>query len=203
MLTVGLTGPMGAGKTTVARLLEQHGAKVISADRLGHHLLEPGQSVYTEVVKRYGERVLRPDGTIDRRALGKIVFSTSEELALYNAVVHPPLVAALLDELEAWRGQGGRSGGVLVFDAALLYEWSIEHAFDVIVLVSAEPATRAKRIQERDNLDNERFLQRDRVQVGPRPGRRPPDVIISNDGDFDALQRQVSQLWDRLQRDFA
>lgn len=196
MLTVALTGSLGAGKSTVAYLLENEGATVISADAVGHRLIAPGGVAYDEVVQRYGERVLAQDGAIDRAALGRIVFGDPEELLYYNNIVHPHLVADLLDELERRRNDPG----VLVVDAALVYEWGIEHEFDLIVVVAADTPVRQQRIQRREGLGADEFEKRDRAQAGPQSGDRAPDLIIQNDGDFDALQQQVRRFWERLRK---
>lgn len=194
MHTVALTGPLGSGKSTVSHLLEAQGAEVVSADEIGHRLLESGSPAYQEVRERYGEQVCNEDGSIDRKALGALVFSDPEQLSRFNAIVHPHLIVEILDIIEARRAQSG----VLVIDAALIYEWGIEHEFDTILLVTADYDVRQRRIKERDNLDAKQFEKRDKAQPGRQTGARPPDFTIKNNGDFDELQHHVLEFWKQI-----
>ena len=109
MLVIGLTGGIGTGKSEVTRLLQALGAIVINADRVGHEAYNPGSESWHQVIEAFGDDVLQPDGEIDRRKLGAIVFSDPEQLARLNQIMHPRMGRIVAEELEGLRAQGHRS----------------------------------------------------------------------------------------------
>src|SRR3972149_2485197 len=118
MYVIGLTGGIGSGKSTVARMLQQKGAKLLSADAVGHEVYEPGRAASPGIVGAFGRQIVGPDGKIDRKLLGPIVFSDPEQLRRLNAITHPRMKELMREKLEAERARGAP---IAVLDAALLF----------------------------------------------------------------------------------
>ena len=138
MMTVGLTGNVASGKTTVADRWRESGVTVIDADRLGHAVLEEDAEAREALVREFGGGILGPDGRIDRSALGEAAFSAPGRIASLNAIVHPPLLERLDRELEQARESGAE---LAVVDAALVFEFGLGEVLDAIVLVTAPAFT--------------------------------------------------------------
>ena len=141
MLKVGLTGGIGAGKSEVSRLLARCGAVLIDADRIAREVVEPGTPGLTAVVEAFGPDILNTDGSLNRSALGEIVFADSARLATLNGIVHP-LVGARSAELERAAGPGA----IVVHDVPLLTENGLAPLYDLVVVVDASPGTQLDRL---------------------------------------------------------
>lgn len=195
MLTVGLTGNIASGKSEVARRLAELGATLIDADILAREAVEPKTPALAAIVERWGSRVLRADGHLDRAALRTIVFGSRPELDALNAIVHPRVEERRQALLNEARRRGDR---IVVCDIPLLFEKGMERAFDVVVLVDAPESTR------RDRLVSQRALSRDaanRMIAAQSPSaekRARADYIIDNDRTLSELDAQIHELWSRL-----
>ena len=192
MLNVGLTGNIGAGKSTVARILESWGAVVIDADRLTREVQEPGSPTLAAIAERFGPAVLGPDGALDREAMRERVMNDEAELAALNAIVHPAVRArrAALAEEAANRGVH-----ILVNDIPLLFEVLDPAAFDVVVLVDAPVELRRRRIMaERDlsEADADRMIA---AQLPSSGKRARSDLVIDNAGSLEELERSCRDSW--------
>lgn len=197
MLRVGLTGGIGSGKSAVTRLLAERGAVVVDADVVAREVVAPGTPGLAAVVEAFGEQVLRADGSLDREALGKRVFSDPEQLARLNAVVHPRIgerTAALLAEAEA---SGAR---VLVHDVPLLVENGLTSLYDVVVVVAAEPATQLDRLVRLRGMAEQDAQARIDAQAPLADKLAAATHVVRNDGSREGLQAQVEQLWRELER---
>ncbi|HEX6921903.1 MAG TPA: dephospho-CoA kinase [Actinomycetes bacterium] len=195
MIKVGLTGGIGSGKSEVARLLSSYGALVIDADAIAREVVAPGTAGLARVVEEFGTGVLRPDGSLDRPALGAVVFSDPDRLAALNAIVHP-LVGARTAELM----RAAPEGAVVVYDVPLLVENHLEDAYDVVVVVDASPETQVRRLVEHRGMAEADVRARMAAQVSREQRRAAADVVIDNNGDLDALRAQVADLWRVLER---
>ncbi|MEE1930532.1 dephospho-CoA kinase [Streptomyces sp. TRM 70351] len=193
MLTVGLTGGIGAGKSEVARLLASYGAVLIDADRIAREVVEPGTAGHAAVVAEFGEGVLGPDGAIDRPGLARVVFADPERLAALNAIVHP-LVRARSAELQEAAGEHA----VVVHDVPLLVENGLAPLYDVVVVVDAAPATQLGRLTELRGMARDEARSRMAAQAGRAERLAVADHVIDNDGPLDALAPQVRALWEEL-----
>ncbi|MCX2969003.1 MULTISPECIES: dephospho-CoA kinase [Streptomyces] len=193
MLSVGLTGGIGAGKSEVARLLASYGAVVVDADRIAREVVEPGTEGHAAVVAEFGEGVLGPDGALDRPALGRIVFADDERRAALNAIVHP-LVGARSAELQ--RAAGGDA--VVVHDVPLLTENGLAPLYDVVVVVDASQETRLRRLTELRGMPEDEARARMAAQATRAERRAVADHVIDNDGPLEALEPQVRALWESL-----
>ncbi|NIZ89959.1 dephospho-CoA kinase [Kineococcus rubinsiae] len=193
MLRVGLTGGIGAGKSTVARRLAELGAVVVDADLAAREVVEPGTPGLAAVVERFGAGVLTPEGRLDRPALGRVVFADAEARADLNAIVHP-LVAARRAELAA----AAPAGAVVVEDVPLLVETGLTPAFPLVVVVHADVAERERRLVTERGMTPADARARIAAQAGDDERRAAADVWLDNprrDGGPDPLPALVEALW--------
>ncbi len=194
MLLVGLTGGIGAGKSTVARLLADRGAAVIDADELARLAVVPGSEGFERVVQTFGSEIVAPGGRIDRDRLGAIVFADPERRRALEAIVHPEVARLLADGLTPYRG----TNAVVVYAVPLLVERGMADAFDVVVVVVADADRRIERVMEDRGLDEGQARARIAAQVGDEQRAAVADVLLDNDGDVQHLERQVDRLWSDL-----
>lgn len=191
MLRVGLTGGIGAGKSAVARLLSVRGAMVIDADVLSREVVEPGTEGLARIVAEFGDSVLAADGSLDRAALGRVVFADPGARARLNAIVHP-LVAARTAELMATAPRDS----VVVHDVPLLTENGLAPNYDLVLVVEAPLSARLRRLAER-GLSESQARSRIAAQATDEQRRAIADEVIVNDGDLAQLEERVADLWDR------
>lgn len=191
-MRVGLTGGVGSGKSTVARLLAERGAVVIDADSLAREVVEPGTPGFDAVVAEFGDDIVAPDGRLDRPALAAIVFTDEARRTALNSIVHP-LVGQRTAELLAAAG----ADAIVVFDIPLLVESNMAGGFDAVVVVEAGVDMRLARLAERGMAQAD---ARDRmaVQASDEQRRTVADEVIRNDGSIEELSARVDALWQRL-----
>ncbi|KFG76072.1 dephospho-CoA kinase [Streptomyces mutabilis] len=195
MLSVGLTGGIGAGKSEVSRLLVEHGAVLIDADRIAREVVAPGTPGLAAVVAAFGEEVLAQDGSLDRPRLGSIVFADPEKLAALNSIVHP-LVGDRSRALEEAAGEDA----VVVHDVPLLTENGLAPLYDVVVVVDVDPATQLDRLVRLRGMTEQDARARMAAQATRRQRREIADVIIDNDVPLDRLRSRVAEVWAELAR---
>jgi dephospho-CoA kinase len=193
VIKVGLTGGIGSGKSEVARLLAARGAVVIDADALAREAVAPGSAGLAQVIAEFGRQFVTPDGSLDRSALGKVVFSDPERLAALNAIVHP-YVGRRSQELIA----AAPRDSVVVYDVPLLAENHLEEQYDVVVVVDTSPETQLKRLQGSRRMSVADAQARMAAQTGREQRRAVADVVIGNDGGLDELHAEVDRLWRTL-----
>jgi len=199
VLIVGLTGGIGAGKSTVAHLLAERGAHVIDVDELGRRVLARGGRAEKPVATAFGTQVVAPDGTIDRAALAKIVFSDGEALARLTAISHPAINEELVEELRALPP----STRMVVLDMAILTESNLgqvaePYRYRYVVTVESDPSRREERAVARGS-DRDDVRRRMSHQADENTRRAVADFVITNDGDLNDLASQVDRLWDQLE----
>lgn len=195
MLTVGLTGGIGAGKSEVSRLLVRHGAVLIDADRIAREVVEPGTPGLAAVVEAFGEEILTEDGSLDRPRLGALVFSDPEKLSTLNSIVHP-LVGARSRELE----EAAPEDAVVVHDVPLLTENGLAPLYDVVIVVDASPGTQLDRLVRLRGMSEEDARARMAAQATREQRRAVADIVVDNDVPLDALERRVEEVWADLVR---
>ncbi|QDY76240.1 dephospho-CoA kinase [Streptomyces qinzhouensis] len=195
MLSVGLTGGIGAGKSEVGRLLESYGALRIDADRIAREVVEPGTEGLAAVVAEFGSGILGPDGTLDRPKLGAVVFADPDRLAALNAIVHP-LVAARSKEL----AEAAPADAVVVHEVPLLTENGLAPRYDLVVVVDADPATQLDRLVRLRGMTEADARARMAAQATREERRAVADLIIDNDGPRDGLEPRVREVWAELTR---
>ncbi|MYT70434.1 MULTISPECIES: dephospho-CoA kinase [unclassified Streptomyces] len=195
MLSVGLTGGIGSGKSEVSRLLVERGALLIDADRIAREVVEPGTPGLAAVVDAFGEDILTADGTLDRPKLGSIVFADSDKLATLNKIVHP-LVGARSAELAASAGPDS----VVVHDVPLLAENGLAPLYDLVVVVDASAGTQLDRLTRLRGMSEEDARARMAAQATREKRLAVADVVIDNDVSLDRLREQVDAVWADLVR---
>jgi dephospho-CoA kinase len=193
MLTIGLTGGIGSGKSTVARILGELGAPVIDADKVGHAIYEPGGPAYAEVVAAFGGEILAPDRTIDRRKLGPIVFADPAALKRLNSIVHPKMFARMREMVGAMRAAGERRP--IVIEAAILIEANWQPLFDEIWLVVASRERVVERVERDRAMKPEQIEARIKAQLSADERRKYATIVVINDGTIDELRAKVTELW--------
>ncbi|MET9990366.1 dephospho-CoA kinase [Streptomyces mutabilis] len=195
MLSVGLTGGIGAGKSEVSRLLVEHGAVLIDADRIAREVVAPGTPGLAAVVAAFGEEVLAEDGSLDRPKLGSIVFADPEKLAELNSIVHP-----LVGERSRALEEAAAEDAVVVHDVPLLTENGLAPLYDVVVVVDADPATQLDRLVRLRGMTEQDARARMAAQATREQRREIADVIIDNDVPLDRLRSRVAEVWAELAR---
>jgi dephospho-CoA kinase len=195
MLSVALTGNVGAGKSTVAQLFRRWGATIIDADQQVRELQLPGTPVFGAIVRRFGPAVVRADGTLDRAALRAEVLQDPAALADLNAIVHPAVHRLRNERLREAAARGDR---IVISDIPLLFEAADPAAFDLIILVDApETVRRARLLASRDLTEAEV----DRLMRAQQPAgakRRRSDFIIENGGNLETLEQSARKVWQAL-----
>ncbi len=197
MITVGLTGGIASGKSTVARRLGEHGAHVIDADALGHRAYEPGAAAHQAVIDAFGPDVVAPDGTIDRGTLGQRVFGKPEELDRLTGIVWPAIRELASAEIEAVCGSG--SHAVVVLEAAVLLEAGWQDLVDEVWVTVVERASAVERAVARSGLAPDQVEARIDSQLSNDERKAQAQVVIDNSGDEQALVARVDALWLELQ----
>lgn len=195
MLSVGLTGGIGSGKSAVTRLLVEHGAALVDADLVAREVVAPGTPGLAQVVAEFGPDVLRPDGALDREALGRRVFPDPAALARLNAVVHP-LIGRRTAELAAAAEVEGTA--VLVHDVPLLVENDLAGRYDLVVVVDAPPELQLRRLVEQRGMTDSDARARMARQATREQRLAAADEVVCNDGTLEQLRTRVDALWSRL-----
>jgi dephospho-CoA kinase len=192
MLHLGLTGNIASGKSAVASLLARHGATIIDADVLAREVVAPGTRGFDAVVEHFGPQALRDDGTLDRAALRRQVFTDPSRRETLNAIVHPA-VGRLRDlRVAEARARGDR---VVISDIPLLFEVGLEHAFDGVLLVDAPEDERLRRLMADRGLPRAEALAMMAAQIPSAEKRARATWVIDNDGSREQLAGRVAELW--------
>jgi dephospho-CoA kinase len=200
MKVIGLTGGIGSGKSTVSQCLAELGAVVLDADKVGHEAFKPDTEIWRQVVAAFGRQIVTPDGNIDRKKLGNMVFDNAESLSRLNQIMHPRMYDMVKAQLEEYRRQGTR---VVVLEAPLLLEAGWSPLVDEVWVTTAPEATVLKRLKERSGMSQAESLTRIRSQLSSAGRVRQADVIINTDCGLDELRSRVKELWQRLELDTA
>jgi dephospho-CoA kinase len=190
--TLGVTGGIGAGKSSVVQMLAGLGAVVIDADRVGHEVYAPGTPGFAQVVAAFGRDIVGADGAIDRKRLGGIVFADAAALARLNAIVHPLIREAVGQRVAAARAVGAAP---IVVEAALLIEAGWDALVDEVWLVVARREVIEERLTAQRGMDAAAVAARMRAQLADDERRAHADVVIDNSGSREQLRREVERLW--------
>jgi dephospho-CoA kinase len=195
MLSVALTGNIGAGKSTVAELFRRWGATIIDSDQLVREAQMPGQPALLEVAGRFGRQMIRPDGTLDRARLRAFVLADPRDLEALNAIMHPEVHRRRRELLAEARERGDR---IVVSDIPLLFEAADPSEFDAVVLVDAPESIRRQRLRQSRSLPEHELDQLIAVQLPADSKRLRSDYVIENEGDHPALERSAASVWEAL-----
>ncbi|MCR4336882.1 MAG: dephospho-CoA kinase [Candidatus Omnitrophica bacterium] len=195
MYVIGLTGGIGTGKTTVAKIFAELGAKVISADQLARQLIDKNGACFSAVVKGFGKNILA-DGAIDRQKLSQIVFNDSRKLKKLEKIIHP----RVRKEISRFLAASARTKKykVVVLEVPLLFEAGFDHFADLLVVVKARSAQQIQRAARSLGLSSKDVRQRIQAQMPMREKEILADVVIDNSGSSAATKKQVKQLWGEI-----
>jgi dephospho-CoA kinase len=193
---IGLTGGIASGKTTVSARLEELGAQIIDADRIGHEIIAPGGPAYDPVLEAFGRDILAPDGTVDRRKLGALAFADPERLKRLNGISHPIMARRMGEQIAAARARRpAERPPLIVLDAAILLEAGWDRLCDAVWAVEAPPEAALARLIARSGLSEEQARRRLDSQWSNAERAKRAQRVISNSGTIDALKNQVTTLW--------
>jgi dephospho-CoA kinase len=188
MLKIGLTGGIGCGKSTIAKIFSELNVPVLDADNIAHRLVEPGQPALTQIQQEFGTNILSPDGSLNRRRLRELIFSEPEQKQKLEAILHPLIYSTLqtgLDQLTA---------PYCIISVPLLFETNMTHLVDRILVVDCPLETQIERVEIRDKLSLERIHSIIDHQVTRAYRNTHADDLINNSGKDDRLAEQVKKL---------
>jgi len=197
---IGLTGGIASGKSLVARFLRELGAEVIDADAVAREVVEPGTAALREIAEAFGPEIVRPDGTLDRRALADRIFRDAGARARLNAITHPRMKETMREKLIALARQGVK---IAVLEAALLLDAGWDDLADEVWVTVAPRDTAAQRTAQRSGLEEAEVLRRIEAQMSDEERIRRADVVIDTGGDMEATRVQTLERWQDLQKRLA
>jgi len=195
VIVVGLTGGIGAGKSTVSAMLADRGAVIVDADRIARDLQEPGSPVLDRMAERFGDHIIRPDGSLDRAAVAEIVFNDEQALADLNGIVHPAMQDEIQRQIDAHRD----TDRVVVLDFPLLGE-NPREGLAATIVVDIEPEIAVERLVNQRGMDETDARARINSQISREKRLERATHVIDNGGDLDSLAAQVDEVWSDLQQ---
>lgn len=195
-VVVGLTGGVATGKTTIARMFQDLGAQILSADEVVHRLIEPGTEAWKQIRQEFGREVVGPDGNIDRSRLGDLVFQDPEKRRRLEAILHPPVLDYLRKEADSFRKSGD---GVLILEVPLLVEAGALPLVDKVLVVTAEQESQISRLEKRYGMSREAAILRISSQLPLAEKVKYADWVISTEGTLESTKKQVERVWCDIQ----
>jgi len=197
-LIVGLTGGIVGGKSTVALMFKELGAKIVDADKLGHSVILPHRPAWKKIVRLFGKDILQNNLTIDREKLGKIVFTNQPLLKKLNEITHPEITKLIRKEINLARNKTHNQENILIIDAALIYETKIDRLMDKTIVVYIDENEQIKRLIKRNNLTKKEALQRIKSQMPMKEKVKIADYVIDNSNSLNTTREQVEKIWQSL-----
>lgn len=185
---LGLTGSFASGKSTVAGIFRSYGAKVIDADKIAHTLIKPGSKIYKKIINYFGRDILKENKSIDRKKLGRIVFSNKHLLRELNRIVHPAVIRVIKGKIKDSRQR------VIILDAPLLIEAGLEKIVDKLIVVTITKEKQINRARKKTGLDKKNILKRVKAQIPLRDKVRIADFVIDNSGTIMETKEQINQI---------
>lgn len=193
-LTIGLTGGIASGKSTVTKMIRELGIPVIDADQIARDVVKVGEEAYKQIIQTFGQNILQENGEIDRAKLGAIVFHNEQERKKLNAIVHPAVRQRMLAEKEAYVQKGAKT---VVLDIPLLFESELTHLIDKIIVVYVDDDVQLERLMKRNGFSKEEALARIRAQMPLREKVKKADAVIDNNGTIEETKQQLLQIFKR------
>lgn len=201
MKIVGLTGNIASGKSVVASMFQELGASIIDADQIARLVVEPGQPAWKEIVERFGEEVLNPDGTINRSRLGEIVFRDGEKREELNRITHPRIIERIKKIIEKHRKDGAE---IVIVEAALIVErGGMKPIIDDLIVVTADEETQMRRLTQMVGLSREEALLRIKSQMPISEKVKHATYVIDNSGNLEETMDQVKKVWERIMKRYS
>jgi dephospho-CoA kinase len=196
MKTIGLTGGIGAGKSTVSQILSELGAFVIDADKVGHEIYLPGKEAWQQVTAAFGRDILAPDQTIDRKKLGALIFGSDEARKKLNEIVHPLMFQDIDRRIKAKRAEGFTNP--IVVEAAILIEANWLPLADEVWLVVTNKTAVIDRVATQRGLAAKDTEARIASQISDNERRKHAQIVIENDGSLEELRQKIRAAWSRI-----
>ena len=196
MLKIGLTGSIAVGKSYVCDIFRELGCHVLDADKTAREVVEPGTQGLRRIVAEFGDGVLLPDGGLDRKKLGNIVFTDEEKRNLLNSIVHPLVIKAQNKWVKMCKEND--PGGIAIIDAALMIESGGYARFDKLIVVWCKPAIQLRRLMLRDNLSERDAKKRIDAQMPQDEKKGFADHLIDTSGGFDDTRKQTIEIFHKL-----
>ncbi len=193
---VGLTGGIASGKSTVATMFEEMGARIIDADVIAREVVEPGQPASEDIRRAFGDGVFCDDATLDRAALGEVVFGDPQARRTLEGITHPRIAQRMMERADECRKQGY---GWVIYDAALIVENGIHRWLDSLIVVAADPQVQIERLMARDGLTREQAQRRLDAQMPLADKVAVADFVIDNGGPLAQTREQVEDLYQRIE----
>lgn len=195
MKIIGLTGGIAAGKSTVASILKQLHAVVIDADQLARDVVMPGESACLRIREEFGDGVFYADGSLNRAALGALVFADPGSRKRLEEITHPEIRKLATHKIESSRDAGEK---FVFYMAPLLFEVGLDAQMDEVWVIYADEQTQLRRLMERDEFSREEALRRVQSQMSMDEKKRRAKVVIDNSGSLEETERQVREAWEKL-----
>jgi dephospho-CoA kinase len=195
-MVVAITGGMGCGQTMVAEFFKELGGKVINADFEAKKIVENNREVQVELKRTFGSKIFYRNGKLNRKLLGRVAFSNPARTNRLNRIVHPYLVAKILDKIEQIKAE--KKSTIIAVDAALIYEINIERVFDAVVVVAAKMRNRIERIKKRDHLPEKDIIDRINMQIPIEDKIKWADFVIHNNSELDHLKEMTKKVFFKL-----
>jgi dephospho-CoA kinase len=195
MRVIGLTGGIAAGKSTVASILRQLGARIVDADQLAREIVGPGEAAWKEIVEAFGVGILREDKSIDRERLRSIVFRDERARKRLEAITHPRIRALAQQRIRQLAAEGA---DVVIYEAPLLFETQAHLWIRPVIVVACDAATQKERLRKRDGLTEQDIERHLSAQLPLHEKRRLGDIIIENSATLEELRRRVEEVWIEL-----
>lgn len=193
-MIIGLTGGIATGKSTAAEYLKKKGAKIIDADQISHKITQKGEKGWKRVIDEFGKDILKEDGEFDREKLGEIVFSNTAKRKKLEALLHPLIIYEMKEEAHEYL----ESGQIVVFMAPLLYETGLNRFCDQVWVISASKEAQIKRLEKRNNLDQDDALKRIDSQLSIEEKKKKADVVIENNSTIKKLREKLDIQWSKV-----
>jgi dephospho-CoA kinase len=195
MRVIGLTGGIASGKSTAARTLADLGARIVDADQVARDVVAPGQPALAEIARSFGKEMLQPDGTLDRKRLGAIIFADADKRRALNAITHPRIAAETQARLARLRAEGVP---VAVYEAALLVENGIHHGLDGLIVVACDEATQLARLMGRDGYVEAEARARIAAQAPMADKIAAATWVVDTSGPLADTKKQLARVWEEI-----
>jgi len=196
MKVIGLTGNIASGKSVVASMFEALGAKVIDVDDIARKIVEPNETAWKKIVDTFGQNILNPDSTINRKKLGEIIFNDYEKRKILNDITHPKIIQNARDKVEKYKNEMVE---VVIIEAALIVEkGGLKDLIEKLIVVTSDEVSQIERLTERNGFSKEEALSRINSQMPTSEKVKHADYIIDNSGTTSETENQVKKLWHEI-----
>jgi dephospho-CoA kinase len=196
MKIIGLTGNIASGKTEVAKIFRELGAKIIDADKIAREVVEPGEPAWQEIVEEFGSDILNSDGSINRKNLGEIIFNDNRKREQLNRITHPRIMAKIKGAIDNYKKENVK---LVTIEAALIVErGGLLNVIDELIVVSTDAETQIARIMARDGLQRDEALSRMESQMPISEKTKHAAYIIDNSGSLGETRKQVEEVWEKI-----